>query len=430
MSDFKGNKEVARQLILDLKCSVCKDVPGFIGVRKNRYTCSKGHLVCEDCKSGNCSCGSKSFNEEPVEFVATIMEKSQWHYCCYFKYGCQDMCGVENLEDHQKSCIFREIVCLENKCKKLILFKDFIDHIDSDHKDWNNEAMEVDGKPFLLSYSQEDISQNVLEFEVADFTQLSKNNTYSEEIYVQNLPWKIAVYTIVDESVKYLSCFVYCGDRDYKSPGSSCQAKVEFRMINHKATEKTHLREFDRLFESGSSGWKSLGWKYFMEWNKVIDPDAGFLKNNTVTFELKIKAHSAKGLNPNFPKICDTITIGTPTILKTSADTFFLASRKQCDTLRFSIYLLGSAVQAKNYSYCLSMTDKAGEQRFDFQGKVFTLDKGDPVEGSVFIIETKAAKEFCDEKSKFDVNITIRNLKEEAKDDDVESGVSDGSGID
>ena len=26
MSNFTGNKEVARQLILDLKCSVCKDV--------------------------------------------------------------------------------------------------------------------------------------------------------------------------------------------------------------------------------------------------------------------------------------------------------------------------------------------------------------------------------------------------------------------
>ena len=45
MSDFRGNKEVARQLILDLKCSVCKDVPGFIGVRKRRYVCSKGKVI-------------------------------------------------------------------------------------------------------------------------------------------------------------------------------------------------------------------------------------------------------------------------------------------------------------------------------------------------------------------------------------------------
>ena len=47
MSDIRGNKEVARQLILDLKCFACNDVPGFAGVRRNRYICSKGHLVCE-----------------------------------------------------------------------------------------------------------------------------------------------------------------------------------------------------------------------------------------------------------------------------------------------------------------------------------------------------------------------------------------------
>ena len=74
--------------------------------------------------------------------------------------------------------------------------------------------------------------------------------------------------------------------------------------------------------------------------------------------------------------------------------------------------------------------DKTGEQKYVFQGKVFTLDKDDPVEGSVFMMGIEDAKKFCDEKSNFDVNITIRNLKEEAKDDDEESGVSDGSRTD
>ena len=67
---------------------------------------------------------------------------------------------------------------------------------------------------------------------------------------------------------------------------------------------------------------------------------------------------------------------------------------------------------------------------YTFQGKVFTLDKVDPVKGSLFMLGTEDAMEICDEKSKFDVNITITNLKEEAKDDDEESGVSDGSGTD
>ena len=38
-----------------------------------------------------------------------------------------------------------------------------------------------------------------------------------------------------------------------------------------------------------------------------------------------------------------------------------------------------------------------------------------------------AAKKIFVEKSKFDVNITIRNLKEEAKDDSEDSGASDVS---
>ena len=421
MSDFKGNKEVARQLILKLKCCACKDVPGFLGVRKNRYSCPKGHMICEDCKSVGCSCGSKLFHG-PLEFVESIMVESQWHYCCYFKHGCQDMLGPQDLEGHQKDCIFREIVCLENKCKEPILFKDFLDHVDSDHKDWNNEEMKVDGKTFNVSFNQENISQNVLKYEATNFTQLSNNYTNSEPIYVQNLPWKIGVRTHVVESVKYLECSVFC---DCKSKSYSCQANVEFRIINHKATEKTHLKKFDRLYESGSH----LTWKYF-EWNKVIEPEAGFLKNDTVTFEFKIKVHSVKGLNPNFPKICDTITVGTPTMLKTSAATFLLASCKQCDILRFWIYLVGSFFEAKHYRYTLSIMDKTGEPMYTFQGKVFTLDKVGPVKGSVFMLGTEDAMEICDEKSKFDVNITITNLKEEAKDDDEESGVSDGSRTD
>ena len=165
-----------------------------------------------------------------------------------------------------------------------------------------------------------------------------------------------------------------------------------------------------------------------MKWKNVIEPKAGYLKNNTVTFELEIKADSPKGLNPNSPKICDTITVGTPTMvttLKTSGAIFFLASQKRCDTLRFWIYLLGSACEAKHYSYTLSITDKTGKPKYVFHGEAFTLDKDGPVRGSVFMMGTEAVEDICDEKSKFDVNITIKNLKEEAMDEDESSGLSD-----
>jgi hypothetical protein len=88
--------------------------------------------------------------------------------------------------------------------------------------------------------------------------------------------------------------------------------------------------------------------------------------------------------------------------------------------------LAGSALEAKHYEYTLSIADsKTGKPKHVFHGEVFTLDKDDPVKGSVFMMGTDAAKEMCDEKSMFDVNIVIRNLKEEAMDDDESSGVSD-----
>ena len=50
------------------------------------------------------------------------------------------------------------------------------------------------------------------------------------------------------------------------------------------------------------------------------------------------------------------------------------------------------------------------------------------VEGSVFMMGTEDARKICEENySKFDVNITIRNLEEEAMDEDESSGVSDGT---
>ncbi len=72
-----------------------------------------------------------------------------------------------------------------------------------------------------------------------------------------------------------------------------------------------------------------------------------------------------------------------PIKLETSDRTFFFASRKQCDTLRFWVYLVGSALEARNYGYILKISDQNGKQKHVFEGEVFNLDKDEPAEGSV-----------------------------------------------
>ena len=145
------------------------------------------------------------------------------------------MFAPQGLEDHQKGCIYREIVCLENKCKEQILFKDFLDHVDSDHKDWNNEATKVGEKTFLVSFSQENVSQNILKFEATNFTKLSEYMVHSEPIYVQSLPWKIGIRP--EDSGKSVGFYANC-DCKSESTTWSCQAKYELRIINHEAANR------------------------------------------------------------------------------------------------------------------------------------------------------------------------------------------------
>ena len=106
--------------------------------------------------------------------------------------------------------------------------------------------------------------------------------------------------------------------------------------------------------------------------------------------------------------------------------TFFLVGRKQCDVLRFWIYIVGSSLEAKQYSYTLTVKNNAGGKKYSHEGQVFTLDSDEVAKGSVFMMATEAAQEICEEDTNLNVNVVIRNLKEEAKDDSEESGVDDG----
>ena len=65
------------------------------------------------------------------------------------------MFAANQLEEHEKACNFREIQCPDSNCDKEVLFKDLIDHVDTDHKDWNNKVMKVNGKTFIVTFDEE-----------------------------------------------------------------------------------------------------------------------------------------------------------------------------------------------------------------------------------------------------------------------------------
>ena len=118
------------------------------------------------------------------------------------------------------------------------------------------------------------------------------------------------------------------------------------------------------------------------------------------------------------------------TKLETSDAVFLLVRQKRHDKLIFWVHFIGPTMEALNYYYKLYIANKAGKEKHDFEGKVLTLNKdchtqgnieslilhgeasniGHRTIGSVFIMETEAAKNICDEDSKFDVKITVKYL--------------------
>ena len=73
---------------------------------------------------------------------------------------------------------------------------------------------------------------------------------------------------------------------------------------------------------------------------------------------------------------------GSPVKLETADGmTFFLVGRKQCDTLRFWIYIVGSSLEAKHYSYTLTVANNAGNKKYMHEGEVFSLDSDEVATG-------------------------------------------------
>ena len=108
--------------------------------------------------------------------------------------------------------------------------------------------------------------------------------------------------------------------------------------------------------------------------------------------------------------------------------TFYLVGKETQyrDFVCFWIYFLGSPQQVKNYAYTLSITGKTGD-KFTYYGHVKPLDEGcnDIIaKPEVFVIHHSLLSSLRDENNKLPIEVTIHALKEEAKDDDMESGVS------
>lgn len=124
----------------------------------------------------------------------------------------------------------------------------------------------------------------------------------------------------------------------------------------------------------------------------------------------------------------DCNTWSSRKVTSTDGDIFYESSCIENNAFHLVIYLLGSPDEAKKFTCRISVTNKKGE-KFIYIGPIHTfnetIDDINATESS-FRIGIDVVKRSLDKENKLYVEISIRNLKEEVKDDDEESGVSDG----
>ncbi len=142
-------------------------------------------------------------------------------------------------------------------------------------------------------------------FTVENFSQV-KDSALSPPCMVRNLPWKIMIMprpaperpTSQQQGGggggggKSLGYFLQCNGES-EAASWSCQASAELKIVSQKEGVETFSRKIQHLFYSKENDW---GFSHYMTWGEVMDPEKGFIRDDKVTFEVRVTADAPHGV--------------------------------------------------------------------------------------------------------------------------------------
>ena len=157
---------------------------------------------------------------------------------------------------------------------------------------------------------------------------------------------------------------------------------------------------------------------------------------STHSVDLQSETHSVKlslaKVSHSFLLLTNTVSTQLPfeTWLRKfefNGTILYLVGKNVNGLLYFWVKIHGSPFEAKCFKYSLSVEGKNGN-RFTYSDHVKPLDKKPEdviLEPSALIIGIEVAKKIRNKDLRWPLEVTIHALKEEAKDEDIESGVED-----
>jgi ubiquitin carboxyl-terminal hydrolase 7 len=140
-------------------------------------------------------------------------------------------------------------------------------------------------------------SEATFRYTVQQFSKL-KDSALSPPCYVRNLPWKIMVMPRNSHgqdrtAQRSLGFFLQCNGES-ESSSWSCYAVAELRMLSVRPDVEPFSRKIQHLFYSKENDW---GFSHFMGWNDVLDPEKGYIKDDSITLEVHVVADAPHGVS-------------------------------------------------------------------------------------------------------------------------------------
>lgn len=126
-----------------------------------------------------------------------------------------------------------------------------------------------------------------------------KDTSLSQTCFVRNLPWKIMVMprtsmnTPDKHSQKNLGFFLQCNGES-ESQSWSCNGAAELKILNQKPDGKPLNRKIQHLFFSKENDW---GFSNFITMTDLLDPEKGYVKDDSITLEVYVKADAPHGVS-------------------------------------------------------------------------------------------------------------------------------------
>lgn len=132
---------------------------------------------------------------------------------------------------------------------------------------------------------------------VYNFSKL-KDSQLSAPCIVRNLPWKIMVMprnsqTQDRQQTRSLGFFLQCNGES-ETTTWSCYASAELRLLSQREGGEPFSRKIQHLFYSKENDW---GFSHFMAWNEVLDPEKGYIKDDSIILEVHVTADAPHGVS-------------------------------------------------------------------------------------------------------------------------------------